>query len=624
MSRKRLSAIDFVIIAVGVIVLGFHVLAYFPFYSDDALISMRYAQRLLEGRGLTWTDGQPVEGYSNLLWILCAAFLGLLGMDLVNATRLLGALCGIAVFAALLYRRVTGGTNSVVPLAAGTAVFAASAPIAVWTLAGLETPLFAALLVWGFILLLEADESPVYRSSKFVHAGLFFGLLCLTRLDGPLFAAVAAAWIAVAGRRGGRSIRNTVSFLIWPVALFAAQQVFRLSYYGEWLPNVWYVKVSPSIQHLASGFRYVRRGFVSLVPFSALAVLGLILMIVRNNSRRMTAFLLLTGMVAWLAYVSFIGGDIFKGWRHMVPFSALMVIAIVLFFEWLTEAGRLRWKAWLPVAIAAVALFVIGQIRDDSNQYVKRDLWVWNAQVVGRTLHAAFNDVQPVLAICAAGGIPYWSELPCIDMLGLSDHRIARAESPEFGRHWIGHGRADASYVMSRSPDLIHFGTAGGGEPRTLYKEQMDGIDAFWREYELCNIAGRDPFGFTTRIYVHRESTRIGIITTSEKIFVPPYFLSGGVAVWHEGLARFVVGLLPKQAIRAHRIVIGPGIWEIVLPRGQTDVLFIDRETKQATRPEFVDSALTLTLDEETTFDVIIGNSSDQPVPVFGLELQRR
>ena len=35
---------------------------YYPFLSDDALISLRYARRMLTGHGLSWTDGQPVEG----------------------------------------------------------------------------------------------------------------------------------------------------------------------------------------------------------------------------------------------------------------------------------------------------------------------------------------------------------------------------------------------------------------------------------------------------------------------------------------------------------------------------------------------------------------------------------
>jgi hypothetical protein len=623
MRQKRLSAGDWLIIVVGIIAIGVHVFTYYPFYSDDALISLRYAQRLIDGHGLTWTNGPPVEGYSNLLWILCAALFGFLGLDLVFATRLLGALCSIAVFAALLYRRMTSGTNSVVPLAAGTIVWATCAPIAAWTFAGLEGPLVAALLFWGLILLLEAYESPSRTSLHYARAGLFFGLLCMTRLDGPLFAAVAAVWVIVAGRGGRRGFRNALLFLVWPVVFLSAQQIFRLAYYGEWLPNVWYVRVSPSITHLAGGFTYVRRGFVSLMPVSALAVLGLIYMIIRNVSRRRVALLLLTCIVVWLAYVSFIGGDIFKGWRHMIPFCVMMTIAVVLLVEWLAGTGRLRWKAWLPISIMAIAWFVIGQSRDDSNRYVKKDLWVWNAQVVGRTLRAAFEDEQPVLAICAAGGIPYWSELPCIDMLGLSDYTVARAESPEFGRHWIGHGRADASYVMSRRPDLMHFGSAGGGEPRTLYKDQMEDIDAFWSEYELCNIAGLHPFGFNSRIYVHRDSPRIGIVTTPERIYVPPYFLSGGMAVWNDTMERFIVALSFDQEIGVRRITIGPGRWEIVLPRGQVEVLFVDRDARRVTTPEFVNSVLTLMLDEEKEFDVIIRGRVRQPVPVPGLELRK-
>ena len=39
-----------------------HSYYYMPFLSDDSLISLRYANRLLDGKGLTWTEGQPVEG----------------------------------------------------------------------------------------------------------------------------------------------------------------------------------------------------------------------------------------------------------------------------------------------------------------------------------------------------------------------------------------------------------------------------------------------------------------------------------------------------------------------------------------------------------------------------------
>ena len=62
-------------------VLGVHAGSHLPFLSDDALITLRYAGRLLEGHGLTWTDGPRVEGYSNLAWLLLCAGAGALGAD---------------------------------------------------------------------------------------------------------------------------------------------------------------------------------------------------------------------------------------------------------------------------------------------------------------------------------------------------------------------------------------------------------------------------------------------------------------------------------------------------------------------------------------------------------------
>ena len=81
--------------APALLLLAFQATWPWPFFSDDSFISLRYAERLLQGDGLTFTDGERVEGYSNLLWVLLTAGLGALGMDLVAAARLLGAGCTI-------------------------------------------------------------------------------------------------------------------------------------------------------------------------------------------------------------------------------------------------------------------------------------------------------------------------------------------------------------------------------------------------------------------------------------------------------------------------------------------------------------------------------------------------
>ena len=86
-----------VIVATGVplLVLAAHAYQYLPFIADDALISLRYSERLTDGQGLTWNDGERVEGYSNLLWVLLCAALGWLGLDMITAVRALGLASGV-------------------------------------------------------------------------------------------------------------------------------------------------------------------------------------------------------------------------------------------------------------------------------------------------------------------------------------------------------------------------------------------------------------------------------------------------------------------------------------------------------------------------------------------------
>ncbi|MGB5680770.1 MAG: hypothetical protein WBM47_02890, partial [Polyangiales bacterium] len=82
------------------------------FIEDDTLISLRYAERLLEGKGLTWNDGERVEGYSNLAWVLGSAALGALGVDLILAVRILAFACWGATFGALLMLARRAGATS--------------------------------------------------------------------------------------------------------------------------------------------------------------------------------------------------------------------------------------------------------------------------------------------------------------------------------------------------------------------------------------------------------------------------------------------------------------------------------------------------------------------------------
>jgi arabinofuranosyltransferase len=57
---------------------------------DDAFISFRYAENLVQGHGLVFNIGEWVEGYTNLLWTLMMAGLMALGGEPVIGSTMLG------------------------------------------------------------------------------------------------------------------------------------------------------------------------------------------------------------------------------------------------------------------------------------------------------------------------------------------------------------------------------------------------------------------------------------------------------------------------------------------------------------------------------------------------------
>ncbi len=56
-------------------------LSYGTATQDDAFISLRYAQNLVDGHGLVYNPGEYVEGYTNLSWTLLLAGLLAAGLD---------------------------------------------------------------------------------------------------------------------------------------------------------------------------------------------------------------------------------------------------------------------------------------------------------------------------------------------------------------------------------------------------------------------------------------------------------------------------------------------------------------------------------------------------------------
>lgn len=452
------------------VILVLHGYVFWDHTVDDAYISFRYAKNFANGDGLVWNEGERVEGYSNFLWVILLAGTERLGLGIVEPSRWIGfmATVGLLVTVYLLARELAANA------ADGSAIFAlsalmlvASAPISFWTFAGLEQPLFVFLVT--LCLWLHSREN-AGRLDVPLSALVAF-LAAITRPEGVLLAVGLVAlkgWAALRARprRRAEALRLTRWLAIFGLP-YAAFLAFRFTYYGDLLPNTYYQKLdgqsSLSWARYDAGLEYGRRfweqyGYLLVfpLPFAALFV----------RQARSTAIPLLLFAVAWAAYVTYTGSDFLQFFRFLVPLlPVLYVLSATALFSGANRirerlSGRLRQVPSANLTRALVMLLMLPVIL--TLMHVPKPLInearFWEEIGEQRLEIAEWlreQDPDVVIAVNAAGQIPYWSEVSAIDTLGLTDEHIAHREPYVFEPRVPGHMKGDARYILDRRPDII-------------------------------------------------------------------------------------------------------------------------------------------------------------------------
>jgi len=631
-STLGLASASIVVLALAVLV--WLAVSYLPFLADDALISFRYAARLVDGHGLTWTEGPRVEGYSNLSWILLLALFDAFGIELVLASRILGMAAMLATLAAIGWYYVRRRRADPVSVGGGLFSLALSGPVAIWAIGGMEQPLQVFLMALGLVLsfrLLGASEN---RRRQAVWASLPLGLLAVTRPDGFLFTVTISMglfWLLGWTRDTWKTIARR-SFI--PVLCLVGQQVFRLAYYGVWLPNPAYVKISGSEKHLILGLEYFRDGFVYTWPLTILTALGTLFLLMRWRSLSATVrgrFLLVTvSLAAWCGYIAFVGGDIFPARRHFLPTLVLMAFVVI---ESLAEAWDYANRPGRRVAMTVLVVAVLlgqnyARLHDPENRRAVQERWEWDGQVVGLMLKEGFGDRRPLLACTAAGCLPYWSELPCVDMLGLNDYHIARAHPPDFGEGRLAHELGDGRYVLDRRPDLVSFcGASGRVAPCYRSGKEMVQIPEFNREYTPAKFEGRRPYRFQSIFWVRRFSGKIGIMQSDTLMNIPAYLINGhnGTVAYLDSDNRFVIKAEPENPGVVLKLPVAAGRWTVSVTDAARYGVVSMRTIVRSSYDEatLADGNLPLTFTQPDDGDLDIMIRPDSPIEIRDLELRR-
>jgi hypothetical protein len=164
-------------------------------------------------------------------------------------------------------------------------------------------------------------------------------------------------------------------------------------------------------------------------------------------------------VLAWFAYVTYVGGDSLVRFRLFAPVLPLMYALIASSGAGIVQAVRVerplpRFAAEgaIALAVGALMLFTLQSSGTDGAIPPEREA-VRDRVEIGRWL----RDNTPgttLVAVIPAGAIPYESRRPTIDMLGINDEHIAHVDL-DLGRFGAGHEKFDTAYVLDRRPDII-------------------------------------------------------------------------------------------------------------------------------------------------------------------------
>ena len=284
---------------------------------DDAFITLRTIDNFVNGYGLTWNVTERVQAYTHPLWMLIISLFYFFTREPFYTVIIISLIfSGLALYILLKYF----GRDSLTAILS-IIILTFSRSFVDFSTSGLENPLGYLLIVIFFIIFLVPIN--VDEEKRLFFLSLVASLGLITRMDyilifaPPLLLSLwnyhkwKGLWIILIGQ---------IPFISW--------EIFSLLYYGFLVPNTAFAKLAHGVSRivlLRQGITYFYHSIIN-DPLSMLFI-GIGLIIPFFSSKKKSLFIVSIGIMLYLIYIIWIGGDFMSGRFFSIP---LLVSTIII------------------------------------------------------------------------------------------------------------------------------------------------------------------------------------------------------------------------------------------------------------------------------------------------------
>lgn len=292
--------------------------------SDDAYHGYVMAKHLVEGDGFVYNIGERSSASSCPLFTLVIAAAYFVTREMFFTSLIVCIAFSAAAYYILVYKFCKTKDQIILCFLALTG----STAFISYTTSGLENSMLFFLSVLFLKIYFDHEK---FTGKQMLILALVFSAIALTRMDAVLMFIPVIVYVYLA-KREKTSFFGAVGIGLLGLLPFILWEIFSLFYFGFPFPNTAYVKLGTDIALIEYIKRGIWYGIFTLLNDMLVIIVPAVFMVISILMKKAKYLYLSAGVMLYVLYVIYIGGDFMMG-RHFTVIFLISVCSLNALFN---------------------------------------------------------------------------------------------------------------------------------------------------------------------------------------------------------------------------------------------------------------------------------------------------